>query len=77
MNQAQGAIETARAAGADRYAPEEYRAAVGALEKSREMIGESLTLFPGTEEYETENFVVVSNIPRQQIGPYIASLDRM
>jgi small-conductance mechanosensitive channel len=37
MNQAQGAIETARAAGADRYAPEEYRAAVAALEKSREM----------------------------------------
>jgi hypothetical protein len=37
MNQAQGAIETARAAGADRYAAEEYGAAVAALEKSREM----------------------------------------
>jgi small-conductance mechanosensitive channel len=37
MNQAQGAIETARAAGADRYAPEEYSASVAALEKSREM----------------------------------------
>lgn len=37
MNQAQGAIETARAAGADRYASEEYNAAVAALEKSREM----------------------------------------
>ena len=37
MNQAQGAIETARAAGADRYASEEYGAAVAALEKSREM----------------------------------------
>jgi small-conductance mechanosensitive channel len=37
MNQAQGAIETARAAGADRYAPEEYGAAVAALEKSRDM----------------------------------------
>ena len=37
MNQAQGAIETARAAGADRYAPDEYSAAVAALEKSREM----------------------------------------
>lgn len=48
-----------------------------ALEKSREMVKEALTLFPGTEEYETENFIVVSNIPRQQIGPYIASLDRM
>jgi hypothetical protein len=48
-----------------------------ALEKSREMVSEALTLFPGTEQYETESFIVVSNIPPQQIGPYIASLDRM
>lgn len=37
MNQAQGAIEAARAAGAERYAPEEYGAAVAALERSRSM----------------------------------------
>jgi Domain of unknown function (DUF4398) len=37
MNQAQGAIDTARAAGADRYAPEEFKAATAALDKSREM----------------------------------------
>jgi hypothetical protein len=37
MNQAQGAIDTARAAGADRYAPEEYKAAVAALERSKQM----------------------------------------
>jgi hypothetical protein len=35
MNQAQGAIDAARAAGADRYAAEEYNAAVTALERSR------------------------------------------
>jgi hypothetical protein len=35
MNQAQGAIDAARAAGADRYAAEDYGAAVTALEKSR------------------------------------------
>lgn len=34
MNQAQGAIETARAAGADRYATEEFSAAVESLTKS-------------------------------------------
>jgi hypothetical protein len=35
MNQAQGAIDAARAAGADKYAVEEYGAAVAALDKSR------------------------------------------
>jgi hypothetical protein len=37
MNQAQGAIDTARAAGADRYAPDEYKAAVAALDRSKQM----------------------------------------
>lgn len=40
MNQAQGAIDTARAAGADRYATDEYGAAVAALEKSRKAVEE-------------------------------------
>lgn len=35
MNQAQGAIDAARAAGAEQFAAEEYKAAVDALEKSR------------------------------------------
>lgn len=35
LNQAQGAIETARAAGADQYAPEELKAATDALERAR------------------------------------------
>jgi len=34
MNQAQGAIDAARAAGADRFAAEEFTAAVAALERS-------------------------------------------
>jgi hypothetical protein len=38
MNLAQGAIETARAAGAERYAPEEYKAAIASLDRSREMV---------------------------------------
>jgi hypothetical protein len=36
MNQAQGAIDAARAAGAERYAPEEFKAAVAALDRSRD-----------------------------------------
>lgn len=36
MNQAQGAIDAARAAGADQYAPTEFTAAVDGLKKSEE-----------------------------------------
>lgn len=38
MNQARGAIDTARAAGADRYAPDEYKAAVASLKRSEEAV---------------------------------------
>ncbi len=38
MNQAQGAIDAARAAGAEQYAPEDYRAAVAALQRSHEAV---------------------------------------
>jgi hypothetical protein len=48
-----------------------------ALAKSREMIEEVISLLPGTQLYETENFLFASNIPPQQVAPYIASLDRM
>jgi hypothetical protein len=40
MNQAQGAIDAARAAGAEQYAPEEYRAAVAALQRSHDAVGQ-------------------------------------
>jgi hypothetical protein len=38
MDQAQGAIDAARAAGADRYATEEYDAAVTALKQAQEAV---------------------------------------
>jgi hypothetical protein len=38
MNQAQGAIDAARAAGAEQYAPEDFRAAVAALQRSQEAV---------------------------------------
>ena len=38
MNQAQGAIETARAAGADKFAAGEFTAAVDALKRSEEAV---------------------------------------
>ena len=41
------------------------------------MVDEVISLFPGCQLYETEHFLFVSNIPPQQVGPYIASLDRM
>jgi hypothetical protein len=40
LHQAEGAIETARAAGADLYAPDELRLAVDALERAREAVDE-------------------------------------
>ncbi len=48
-----------------------------ALKKSRDMTDEVISLFPGSRLYETQHFLFVSNIPPQQIGPYVASLDRM
>ena len=38
MNQAQGAIDAARAAGADRYATQEYQAAVKALQNANDAV---------------------------------------
>jgi hypothetical protein len=48
-----------------------------ALKSSREMVDEVVSLFPGMQLAETERFLFVSNIPPQQVGPYVASLDRM
>ena len=38
MNQARGAIEAARAAGAEQYAPDEYKAAVASLKHSEDAV---------------------------------------
>ena len=40
MDQAQGAIDTARAAGADRYATEDYQGAVDALQQARDAVAQ-------------------------------------
>jgi Domain of unknown function (DUF4398) len=40
MNQAQGAIDAARAAGAEQYAPDDYRAAVAALQRSHDAVAQ-------------------------------------
>ncbi len=48
-----------------------------ALKKSRETAEEVVSLFPGSRLNETQHFLFVSNIPPQQIAPYVASLDRM
>ncbi len=47
------------------------------FKKSREMAADVISLFPGSRLHETQHFLFVSNIPPQQVGPYIASLDRM
>jgi hypothetical protein len=48
-----------------------------ALAKSRAMIDEVKTVLPGMELYETERFLFVSNMPAEQVGPYVTYLDRM
>jgi hypothetical protein len=47
------------------------------LAKSQAMIDEVRVLLPGTKLYETERFLFVSNMPAEQVGPYVAYLDRM
>ena len=41
MDQAQGALDAAKAAGAEQYAPDEYRAAADALTRSHEAVAQS------------------------------------
>ena len=40
MHQAQGAIDAARAAGADTYAPDEFKAAVDALARAQDAVAQ-------------------------------------
>jgi hypothetical protein len=48
-----------------------------ALARSRKMVNEVIALLPGTQLYETEHFLFTSNIPPQQVAPYVRYLDRM
>ena len=53
---------------------EEHAAAV---DEHREMIARVKKLVPGMELYETHEFLFCSNMPRNQVIPYAASLDKM
>jgi hypothetical protein len=48
-----------------------------ALARTRKMIGEVLELLPGTRVYETDHFFFTSNIPADQVAPYVKYLDKM
>jgi hypothetical protein len=48
-----------------------------ALARSRKMVTEVIALLPGTQLYETEHFLFTSNIPPEQVVPYVRYLDRM
>ncbi len=48
-----------------------------AIEENHQQTEKIKAMFPGIEVYETAEFTFCSNIPRNQVGPYVASLDRM
>jgi hypothetical protein len=71
-------LERLKANGAEPWPEEETdEEHAKALKKSHDMAEEVVSLFPGSHLHETQHFLFVSNIPAQQIAPYIASLDRM
>jgi hypothetical protein len=55
-------------------ADDEHAAAV---EELKTLVKEIQRQFPAMTLHETENFLVCTNIPPRQIGPYVASLDAM
>ncbi len=57
--------------------PESEDDHAAALAKSREMSDEVISVLPGTQLYETEHFLFTSNMPPEQVGPYVAYLDKM
>ena len=42
-----------------------------------EVVAKVQKTYPGMKRYETERFIVCSNLPTQQVGPYIRKLDTM
>ena len=42
-----------------------------------EVVGKVKKKYQGMKRYETERFIVCSNLPTQQVGPYIRKLDAM
>jgi hypothetical protein len=47
------------------------------IEENRKQVEKIKSMIPDVEVYETAEFTFCSNIPRDQVGPYVASLDRM
>jgi hypothetical protein len=47
------------------------------IEENRKQVEKIKTMFPNMAVYETAEFTFCSNIPRDQVGPYVSSLDRM
>jgi hypothetical protein len=45
--------------------------------KTREKIDKIKGMYPGTALYETHEFLFVSDMPREQVAPFTASLDKM
>jgi hypothetical protein len=47
------------------------------IEENRKQVEKIKTMFPNMAVYETAEFTFCSNIPRDQVGPYVSNLDRM
>jgi hypothetical protein len=63
--------------GVEPWPIESAREHAEALARSRKMIAEVLALLPGTKVYETDHFLFTSNIPPDQVAPYVRYLDKM
>jgi hypothetical protein len=48
-----------------------------ALARTHKMINQVLSLLPGARVYETEHFLFTSDIPAEQVKPYVTYLDKM
>jgi hypothetical protein len=47
------------------------------IEENRKQVEKIKSMYPNVAVYETAEFTFCSNIPRDQVGPYVSSLDRM
>jgi hypothetical protein len=63
--------------GVEPWPVETARDHAAALARTRKMINEVLALLPGTRVYETDHFLFTSNIPADQVKPYVTYLDKM
>lgn len=57
--------------------PESDEVHAASLAESRQMSDEVISVLPEAKLYETEHFLFTTNIPPDQVGPYVAYLDKM